>query len=107
MEPRNYIVTVDLDGNQAILRCLVYFLDQARNQRGFEFHQVMGQFVFAQLPAGRQATFAEELRATRSAADVSTTPEETDEVVIRQRMQAVFGNQAHVNVQGPYYISPR
>jgi len=51
------------------------------------------------LPVGRQATFTEELRATGFAPYVSSTPEETDEDVIRQRMMAVFGNQAQVRTQ--------
>ena len=99
MGPRNYIITVSLGMHHAILRCLVYFLDQTRSHRGFEFRQLMTPLPPTTLPTGRQATFTEEMRATGFAPYVSSTDEESDEDVIRQRMIAVFGKEALVNIQ--------
>lgn len=94
IEPRSYVVTVHKGTDYSILVCVVYFLDERKRDRGFEFYQRVTSFPQRPLPFGRQATFTEELRATDFAAHASGDPTVPDEQVITSMLRSAFGTAA-------------
>jgi hypothetical protein len=100
IEPRTYHISVHKGPEYlAILTCVVYFLDSRRRDRGFEFHQLVTSFPPRGLPAGRQATFTEELRATNLAAHATTDAAIPDEQVIRSILGGPYGADATFDIR--------
>jgi hypothetical protein len=98
-EQRSYRISVERDENVAVMVCLVYFLGTNRRDRGFEFYQFLTSFPQRPLPAGRQATFTEELSGTSFAALANSDPARSDEDVIREQLRFTFGTNADIRIE--------